>query len=397
MAKKAVLVTSYLPKILLIGINASYNRTINIESYFQEFLNLVKTNGATFHKTHFMKLREISPVCFFTKGRLEEVKQLCEQEEIEEIIISEVLTPQQERNLADLLNVKIFDRTRLILEIFENSAHSAEGKTQVAVAMLQHKKSRLAGKGVSMSQQKGVIGVRGGFGETVKEKETRDLDTQILKLKKRLKKIQKNHEIQRKNRLASRYPHACLIGYTNAGKSTILNALTKSSVYAEDKLFATLEITTRALYVNGTKKGLISDSVGFIQNLPHKLIEAFKSTLDELRYADLLLHVVDASDQNWEAHIRIVHEILHELDVDKKMLYIFNKVDKIENVDSYKETIKEYQPQVLTNAQNKKGLDELKTFLNSWNVEEKKGSNNETHNNTLSNTYDNITSSGNEN
>lgn len=160
-------------------------------------------------------------------------------------------------------------------------------------------------------------------------------------------------------------PHICLIGYTNAGKSTILNNLTKSSVLAEDKLFATLDTTTRELYLGGTKKGLISDSVGFIQNLPHHLIEAFKSTLDELQYADTLLHVIDASDPNWELHTKIVHSILQELDVDKPIVYVFNKIDKLAEKEAFLCQLEKYQPYVLTNAQTKEGLQELKDFIKS--------------------------------
>ena len=169
-----------------------------------------------------------------------------------------------------------------------------------------------------------------------------------------------------KTRLSTQLPQICLIGYTNAGKSTILNTLTKSSVDAEDKLFATLDTTTRELYIDGTKKGLISDSVGFIQNLPPHLIEAFKSTLDELRYADLLLHVVDISNPNWESHICVVQKILHELKIDKPILYVFNKADKIKDLDSFQEQRAQYQPHVLTSACQKEELQPLRSFLHSW-------------------------------
>jgi len=374
MTKQAVHQTTYLPKVLILGIQAPYNRTKDIDSYFQEFLSLIKTSGVTYHEKLFIKLREISPVYFLSKGKLEELKELCDKKNIEELICSEPLTAQQERNLSDMLNVHVFDRTKLILEIFEKSAHSAEGKTQVAVALLKHKKSRLAGKGINMSQQRGIVGLRGGFGETAKEKETRDIGNQILKLKKKLQKIKNSRDIQRKKRLENKVPHAFLIGYTNAGKSTILNTLTKSSVLAEDKLFATLDTTTRALYIDGEKKGLISDSVGFIQNLPHHLIEAFKSTLDELHYADLLLHVVDISDPTWELHIKVVHEILHDLNVDKKMVYVFNKSDKVnfEDNETLLKTVETYQPFVLTNALKKDGLQALKLFLSNWHPQNNK-------------------------
>ncbi len=368
MAKQAVKLTDYLPKVLLLGIDAPYNRSIDLQSYYDEFLSLVKTHGMLYQQTHFLKLRDIDATYFLTKGKLEEFKKLCDEDNIEHVIVSESLTPQQERNLSDFLNVKVFDRTRLILEIFEKAAVSAEGKTQVEIALLQYKKSRLAGKGVFMEQQRGATGMRAGSGETKKEQEKQDIETQILKMKTRLEKIQSSRDTQRKTRLNSNIPQVCLIGYTNAGKSTILNALTHSSVLAEDKLFATLDTTTRELYIDGAKKGLISDTVGFIQNLPPNLIAAFKSTLDELRYANLLLQVVDISNLNWESHIRVVRDILRELEIDKEMLYIFNKSDKIKEIDAaMQEKLARYQPHVLTHANDKAGLQPLLDFLSSWN------------------------------
>ena len=247
----------------------------------------------------------------------------------EQVIISEPLTTQQVRNLGNVLECDIIDRTELILEIFDESAHSAEGKTQVAIAKWQHLKSRVSGKGIHLSQQAGGIGIRAGAGETLKEKEIRHINQQIQRLKKELDRIQRARDTQRKRRHNNQVPQLCLIGYTNAGKSTLLNILTKSNVLAEDKLFATLDTTTRELFVNGEKKGVISDTVGFIQQLPHRLIEAFKSTLSELKYANLLLHVIDISDPNWQEHIEVVHKILDEIGIEKEMLYVFNKGDKV--------------------------------------------------------------------
>jgi len=365
-AKRTSSETNYIPKTALLGIHSPYNRIKNIQSYYDEFVNLVRSNELAHDDTLFMKLRDIHPVYFLTKGKLEDLREFCEKNKIERLIISEPLTSQQERNLKDYLDCDVADRTQLILEIFEKHAHSAEGKAQVEIAMLRHKKTRLAGKGVHMSQQSGVTGKIGGPGETAKERETRYLDQQILKLKRRLEKLKTTRETQRKNRFRSNVPHMCLIGYTNAGKSTILNALTKSNVLAEDKLFATLDTTTRELYLNGTKKGIISDSVGFIQQLPHNLIDAFKSTLDELRYADLLLHVIDISDPNWESHTKIVHEILDELEIQKNLLYIFNKTDMIDKDESTMELIKNYKPYVLTSAKSKDGIKKLADYLAKW-------------------------------
>lgn len=354
------------PKLLLVGIFAPYNKTTDIESYFNEFVQLAKSNGIVWEDILFIKLRTIDPGTFITSGHLEKIKQLCEQKHIDEVLISEPLTPQQERNLSDYLQVRVFDRTQLILEIFEKAAVTAEGKLQVAIAMMEHEKSRLAGKGKHLAQQTGILGMRGGFGETLKEKERRYIEERILHVKRQLKQLEQTRETQRKQRLKSNLPMICLVGYTNVGKSTILNLLTKSNVLAEDKLFATLDTTTRELYLQNTKTALISDTVGFIQLLPPQLIEAFKSTLSELKYANLLLHVVDISDQNWQSHIDIVHYILHDLGIDKDMLYVFNKSDRVQITPILKSTLEKYQPHVIVSALNKEGLKQLTHYLECY-------------------------------
>lgn len=366
MTKQALSLDTYRPKILLVGIHAPYNKIANSQSYFDEFLKLVSSNNITYDATLFFKLREIDAGTFVTRGKLAEIQDVVEKEQIDEVIISEPLSPQQERNLRDFLHCKVFDRTQLILEIFEKSAHSAEGKMQVQIAMLQHKKSRLAGKGIHLSQQAGGFGMMAGGGETAKEREKRHIEDEIAKLKKQLQQIEKVRHTQRKQRLNTAVPLICLVGYTNAGKSTILNALTKSNVLAEDRLFATLDTTTRQLFINGTKKGLLSDTVGFIQLLPPQLIEAFKSTLDELHYADLLLHVVDCSDPNWRYHINVVLTILHEINVKKPMLFVFNKIDNVDLTPRLQEELDEYHPNVLISAHSKEGLEPLINFLAEW-------------------------------
>lgn len=367
MTRKKEYITKTHAKTLIIGVEAPYNKAINIDSYFQEFLNLVKTNGTEYDEAVFIKLREIDPGYFLTKGKLQEVKELVEKHGIKDVIISEPLTVQQERNLNEFLHCKIHDRTRLILEIFEKAAHTAEGKIQVAIAMLQFDKARLAGQGIFLSQQAGQIGNRGP-GETLKERETRHIENAVLKLKRQLESLEKARATQRKRRLNSNIPLICIIGYTNAGKSTLLNALTKSNVLAEDKLFATLDTTTRELYIDSKKKALISDTVGFIQQLPHQLIQAFKSTLSELEYADLLLQVIDLSDPNWESHIKVVLAILHEIKVDKPMLFVFNKADKIQMTPALQDELARYQPHVIISAQSKNTLEPLTEFLRAWNT-----------------------------
>lgn len=352
---------------LLLAIHAPYNYS-DFEPYKEEFINLAKTNQIKTDHIISMKLRTINPPYFLTTGKLEELQEYCNEHKIERLVISEQLTANQERNLSEFLRCSIIDRTLLILEIFEKSALSAEGKTQVEMAMLRYQKSRLAGKGIHMGQQQGGFGHIGGFGETAKEKDTRHIENAILKLRRDLERLQKSRQTQRKQRLLNKEPHICLVGYTNAGKSTVLNSLTHSNVLAEDKLFATLDTTTRQLYLNGAKKGLISDTVGFIQQLPHNLIEAFKSTLSELQYADLLLHVIDVSDPNWPIHIRVTLETLHEIEVEKEMLFVFNKADLLsdEELEKVEEAIAKYQPHVLISAEDEEGIEPLKEFLAGW-------------------------------
>ena len=363
--KKQATATTVYPKTLLLGIQTPASHTLNMESYFEEFRNLARTNDVRNKVELNVKIRTIDPGYFLTKGKRDEIKAFCDEHEIEQIIISEPLSSRQASNLAELFDCNIFDRTELILEIFEKSAHTAEGKLQVSIARLQHKKSRLSGKGIHFGQQSGSIGVRGGFGETAKEKETRHIEDSILQIKRHLKKMHSARETQRKQRLNTNEPNLCLIGYTNAGKSTILNILTNSNVLAEDKLFATLDTTTRSLFIHGKKKGTISDTVGFIQQLPTRLIDAFKSTLSELYYADLLLHVVDIADPGWQNHIQVVDKILADLQVEIPILYVFNKADKIDT-QLLAGALEKYEPHVIISSLSKKGTEPLIEYLNSW-------------------------------
>lgn len=359
-------------KTLIIGIEAPYNRALDIESYFEEFENLVKTVGADYDEFIKIKIRDVDPATFIGKGNLQKLAEMVEEKGIDQIIISEPLSLNQERNLKDFLKCPVFDRTRLILEIFDNAATTAEGKLQVEIAKLRHKKSRLTGFGVHMSQQEGRIGSKGP-GETIKEATGRYIDRFIDKCKRELAQLAKTRETQRKQRLTRQVPQICLIGYTNAGKSTILNLLTKSNVLAEDKLFATLDTTTRELYIDKQKIGVLSDTVGFIQALPHNLIDAFKSTLSELQYADLLLQIVDISDKNWKNHIKVVFDVLEELEVNKPMLFVFNKADRI-NIEEKEGELAEYQPHVVVSSLTKDGIKPLLDYILKWKQERDNGS-----------------------
>lgn len=368
MTKPQNLETTYLAETLIVGIQAPYNHSKNIQSYFDEFVNLVKSNGIAYNHSIFIKLRELDHRMFFTPGKAQELLDVCLKHNIRDVIISEPLSAVQEKNLADFLNCRVFDRTNLILDIFKHSAHTMEGTLQVEIADWEFKKTRLTGKGLHLAQQRGGIAVKGGPGETLKEKETRIIEDKVFLLRKRLEKARIARETQRKQRIAGRVPHVCLIGYTNAGKSTILNALTKAHVLAENKLFATLDTTTRELFIDGKKKGVISDTVGFIQFLPPTLIDAFKSTLSELEYANLLLQIVDISDPGWPTHIDVVAQILHDLKVDKPMYYIFNKADRLtpEQLEQMAPDLEQYKPRAIVSSLTKKGIEPLIELLRSW-------------------------------
>ncbi len=365
---KNIFHTNHGPRIVIVGCITPLNRNVNPKAYFEEFKNLVSSNGIEPVAEYFFTLRTLHSGTFISKGKLEEIQRLCIEHKADELIFSEPLTPHQENALDKVLGIPVFDRTHLILEIFEKGAQSAEGKLQVAIAFLEHKKTRVAGHGKSMSQQAGGIGTKGP-GETQKEKNLQHLDHLLLKLYRDLEHLQKVRETQRKQRVKRNLLQIALVGYTNAGKSTILNTLTKSNVKAENKLFATLDTATRELFIENRKIGLISDTVGFIQNIPHKLIDAFKSTLEELNYADLLLHVVDCSNSDWQSHIDVVNEVLTEIGVEKTpILYVFNKSDLVDPLKLSTFPFDRYQPHVVVEGTSREGLSQLMNYLANYNT-----------------------------
>lgn len=366
--KEAVSTTAGGQRVLVVCVFAPYNTSGSPEAYQEEFLSLIDTLGVDYVARYFCKIRTTIKAFFLTKGKLEEFVELCQKEKIEKVIFSERLSPLQERNLEDLVNAEIVDREQLILEIFRKSAHTAEGKIQVEMAEIEFLKTRIAGKGVEFMQQAGFTGGKGP-GETMKEKLRRHFAEQMRQATKRIEVLQRSRDLQRKQRLQSNTPLISFVGYTNVGKSSLLNVLTKSDVLAENKLFATLDTTTRELIIDGKKKALISDTVGFISQLPHQLVKAFRSTLDELRYAHLLLHVVDLSNPLWAHQIEVVQETLDELGVTAPILYVFNKIDLVPDVRlDYLESAElyQYKPYVLTHAKNKEGIADLVEFLREY-------------------------------
>ncbi len=309
---------------VLVGvINGQQTEEMAVE-YLEELAFLAETAGAEPKAIFTQRLEVPHPKTFIGSGKLNEVKEFVKQEEIDLVIFDDELSPSQLRNIEREMNCRILDRTNLILDIFAKRAQTAHAKTQVELAQYQYLLPRLTGMWTHLERQKGGIGLRGP-GETEIETDRRIIRDKITRLKGQLVKIDKQMVIQRKNR--GKMVRVALVGYTNAGKSTLMNLLSKSKVFAEDKLFATLDTTVRKVVVENLPF-LLSDTVGFIRKLPTHLVESFKSTLDEVREADMLMHVVDISHANYEEQIEVVEETLHELGIgETPIILIFNKTD----------------------------------------------------------------------
>ena len=313
-----------LEKAILIGVVTPQQNKNRAEEYLDELSFLAKTAGANPVKKFLQKLNVPNNKTFLGKGKIEEVRQYAKAEEIELIIFDDDLTPVQLRNIERILECKILDRSNLILDIFASRARTANAKTQVELAQYQYLLPRLTRMWTHLERQKGGIGMRGP-GETQIETDRRIIGQKIALLKKKLEKIDKQKTTQRKGR--GDMIRVALVGYTNAGKSTLMNQLSKSDVFAEDKLFATLETTIRKVVI-ANLPFLLADTVGFIRKLPHQLVDSFKSTLDEVRESDLLLHIVDISNPNFENQIEVVNQTLSEIDAsDKPLVLVFNKTD----------------------------------------------------------------------
>lgn len=309
---------------VLVGVITQYQSDEEGKEHIDELAFLAKTAGAVTKKKFLQKLQVPHPKTFLGSGKMQEVKEYVVENEIDMVIFDDDLSPSQLRNIERILNVKILDRSNLILDIFASRAKTAHAKTQVELAQYEYLLPRLTRMWTHLERQKGGIGMRGP-GETQIETDRRIIKDKITLLKKKLQKIDKQKAVQRGNR--GQLVRAALVGYTNVGKSTIMNALSKSEVFAENKLFATLDTTVRKVVIENLPF-LLSDTVGFIRKLPHQLVESFKSTLDEVRESDVLIHVVDISHPNFEDHYRVVNETLSEIDKEEKpTIVVFNKID----------------------------------------------------------------------
>lgn len=315
-------------KVILVGVSTDDHD--DTEKSLDELEELASTAGAVTVGRVVQNLSQIHPVTYVGKGKLDEIKDLLWETEATGIICDDELSPIQLGNIEDALNTKIMDRTLIILDIFANRASTNEGKIQVELAQLKYRQSRLVGLGKSLSRLGGGIGTRGP-GEKKLEMDRRLTKGRIAQLNRELKDVKRHREVTREQRSRNQVPVIAIVGYTNAGKSTLLNTLTGADVLEEDKLFATLDPTTRNLKLPSKQEVLLTDTVGFIRKLPHHLIEAFKSTLEEAKYADIILHVVDASNPQMDEQMYIVYETLMNLEVkNKPVITAFNKQDKVD-------------------------------------------------------------------
>lgn len=360
---------------MLVGVITQGETDEQAKEYLEELEFLVATAGAETVKTFTQKLQKPDRSTFVGSGRLEDIKAFVTAEEIDMVVFDDELTPSQLRNIENELQVKILDRNNLILDIFAGRAQTAQAKSQVELAQLQYLLPRLTRLWTHLERQKGGIGMRGP-GESQIETDRRLILNKISLLKDKLKHIDRQNETQRKNR--SQMVRVALVGYTNVGKSTIMNMLSKSEVFAENKLFATLDTTVRKVVIENVPF-LLSDTVGFIRKLPHQLVECFKSTLDEVREADILIHVVDISHPNFEDQIRTVNETLKDIGaIDKRVITVFNKIDAFKpeehqidqqaeplTLDDFKHSwmAKNNSPALFISATKKENVDEFRELL----------------------------------
>lgn len=329
------------------------------EDSIDELAQLAETAGAEVVGKFVQSRPKPDPVFFIGKGKVQELSLFSQQEDVDLCIFDEELSPAQQRNLERALGVRIIDRTGLILDIFAKRAQSREGKLQVELAQLQYMLPRIMGQGTALSRLGGGIGTRGP-GETKLEVDRRRIRDRIAFLQDQIAKMRGSRKMQQRARIKSEIKQVCLVGYTNAGKSTLLNTLTHSDIYAKDQLFATLDPTTRVLELPDGSTCTLTDTVGFIQRLPHQLVAAFKSTLEVVQDADLLLHVIDSSHELYQEQADAVYKVLQELEVtDTPILTVYNKVDKLSQHEGLKNRLSQGEDTVCVSARTGEGLPEL--------------------------------------
>jgi GTP-binding protein HflX len=347
-------------RVFLVGVELKSGSTHQLRESLDELAELAQTAGGEVIGEGVQKVEGANAATYIGKGKAEEFAKFCAEHNVDTVIFDDELTPAQTRNLEKIFEVKILDRTALILDIFSQRARTREGKLQIELAQLQHLLPRLTRFWGHLSRQKGGIGMRGGEGESQLEADRRKVNERIDRITRDLAAVQQQRETQRAGRLRNQWPLASIVGYTNAGKSTLLNRLTGAAVLAKDILFATLDPTTRRLRLPTNQNILLTDTVGFIRKLPHGLVESFKATLEEVVQADLLLHVVDVSHPQADEQIAAVNSVLHELGAgDKPTLMVFNKVDQLNGGNTLTRLHELYPNSVAISARTGQGVDEL--------------------------------------
>ena len=348
-------------RVFLVGVQLKAEDAWCIDESLDELAELVTTAGGEVVGRGTQRLDKINAATFIGPGKAKEFAEECKESKVDTVVFDEELSPAQGRNLEKVFECKILDRTALILDIFSQRARTREGKMQVELAQLNHLLPRLTRFWTHLSRQKGGIGMRGGEGESQLEVDRRKVRERIDKIQRDLELVMRQRDVQRSGRKRNQWPLGSLVGYTNAGKSTLFNAITGAATLSEDKLFATLDPTTRRLRLPTNQNVLLSDTVGFIRKLPHDLVDAFKATLEEVVEADLLLHVVDISSPHAEEQIEAVNQVLGELGVaDKPMLMVFNKIDRVTAPGLAKRYTTEYENSIVVSAKTGEGFD---TFM----------------------------------
>lgn len=349
-------------RVILVGVQE--NNGEDTEESLQELAELARTAGAETVGSLIQNREAIHPGTYIGKGKIEELRAMADMLDATGIVCDDELSPAQLRNLEQELDMKVMDRTLIILDIFAARASTNEGKIQVELAQLKYRQARLVGLRDSLSRLGGGIGTRGP-GEKKLEMDRRLIKDRIAQLNRELADVKRHREVTRAKRSKNKAPVAAIVGYTNAGKSTLLNTLTGAGVLQEDKLFATLDPTTRMLEMEGGAQILLTDTVGFIRKLPHHLIEAFRSTLEEAKYADIILHVVDASNPQMEKQMYVVYQTLANLGVkDKTMVTLFNKQDRIAEKENLRDFKADYCLKI--SAKTGEGLEEMKSLLEKF-------------------------------
>lgn len=344
-------------KIILVGVSLKGAEDDKTEESLNELRILAKTANAVTVGKVIQNREKIHPGTYIGKGKIEEVRQLIFETQADTVVCDDELSPAQHKNLEDELGIKVIDRTIMILDIFAAHAKSREGKLQVELAQLRYRSTRLKGIGTSMSRLGGGIGTRGP-GEKKLETDRRQIRERIANLRTELDQMIRTREISRKQRSEKNFPVIAIAGYTNAGKSTLLNHLTNAGVLSKDQLFATLDPTTRSYEFESGQKVLFTDTVGFIRKLPHHLVEAFRSTLEEAGYADIILHVVDASSEDIDTQMEVVYQTFEKLKVTgKPVITAFNKMDQVEGSFEVKDPNADYTVQI--SVKENRGIDEL--------------------------------------